>query len=124
MNARTSAPSGAFSLLEVMIALAVVAIAVLALARVSGDAPAHLAHMRERSIAQWVAENAVAGMRLESDLPDTGERAGRERMGGIDWRWRAAVDATAQPRLRRVEVRVYRAGSAEPVTRHTAYLGS
>ena len=113
-----------FSLLEVMIALAVVAIAVLALARVSGDAPAHLAHLREHSIAQWVADNAVASMRLQTALPETGERSGRERMGGVDWRWRAAVSATAQPRLRRVEVTVYRAGDAEPVTRHTAFLGS
>jgi len=124
MSAAPASRGGGFSLLEVMIALAVVAIAVLALARVSGDAPAHLAHLRERSTARWVAENAVAGMRLQPGLPEPGERSGRERMGGIDWRWRAGVEATAQPRLRRVEVIVYRAGEAEPVTRHTAFLGS
>ena len=53
-----------FTLVEVLVALAVVAIALLALTRAAGVQVATFDALRERTLAGWVAANVVAETRL------------------------------------------------------------
>lgn len=101
MNAR------GFTLLEVLVALAVVALALVALVRASGLSADALAREREVTLATWVAANVVADSRLEGRLPETGRSEGSMRMGIRDWYWRLEVQATDDPAVRRLEVAVY-----------------
>jgi general secretion pathway protein I len=102
-----------FSLVEVLVALAVVAIALGALlaaaARMARDAD----RLRELTLADWVAANVLVETRLREPFPNLGEREGRMRMGPREFRWRRVVQNTPEPALRRVDVHVYAVDAAE-----------
>jgi general secretion pathway protein I len=99
-----------FSLLEVLVALAVVAIALTAIVRAAGLAADATVVERERTLAAWVAANALAETLLAEPFPAPGERSGRERMGPGDYAWRLVVQPTEDPEIRRLDVRVHAAG--------------
>lgn len=95
-----------FTLIEIVVALAVLALALGALitgmARYADTAGA----LRERTLALWVAHNRLAEMELVPGLPATGDSDGDVTLGGVEWRWKAEVSEGADPNLRRVEVHV------------------
>lgn len=105
-----------FTLLEVLIALLLLSLAMVALVRAVGQEAAALAQQRDTSVAQWVAANRLAELRLRRDLPEDGEARGRARMADRDWSWQLQARATEVPGLLQVEVRVYPQGgeAAQP----------
>jgi len=114
-----------FSLMEVMIALLVLAIALGALIEAGGNAARNASRMQERTIAHWVAENVAAELRLEAALAPTGKREGKETQLGRTWRWRATLSSTPDPDLRRVDIEVAEASEADfkSVTTLAVFLG-
>lgn len=96
-----------FTLLEVLIALAVVALVLVALVRTAGTAARALEREREVTLATWVAANVLTEQRLAGGMPALGRREGSQRLGARDWRWQSVVQATDEPAIRRIDVRVY-----------------
>lgn len=103
-----------FSLLEVLVALAVLALAMTALVGAASREARGLADARERTLAQWVAANALTQARLDRALPAFGLRQGEETLGGRRWRWQLAISAT-ETGIRRLEVSVAAAEQPQPV---------
>lgn len=120
---RTHRPSHGFSLLEVLIAMAVISLALLALSRTGGGVPLQMSGLEERTLAQWVAQNAISELRLREDFPPPGSREGREEMGQRDWTWRAQIQNTDDPNMRRIDVSVYIDGDTEATAAHTGFVG-
>ena len=115
-----------FTLLEVLIAIAVIALALTALVRASGQQADALGRERELTLATWVAQDALAELRLREPFPPTGRRSGRAEQAGLAWRWELAVSGTDQPAVRRLEIGVYRAEAAkdeQPVVSITGFAG-
>ena len=112
-----------FSLLEVLIAMAVISVALLALSRTGGGVPLQQAALEQRTLAQWVAQNAISEIRLREEFPVAGSREGREEMGQQLWTWRAQVQDTDDPNIRRIDVSVYRDGHSEAAAAHTGFVG-
>jgi general secretion pathway protein I len=113
-----------FLLLEVLIAVAVLAIALAALLAAAAIETRSLADQRERAVARLVAANAIEELRLAEPWPAPGRRSGRVRMAGAEWLVDLLIAATEEPSLRRVEVRVVRAAAAgAPAVSLTALLG-
>jgi general secretion pathway protein I len=103
-----------FTLLEVLIALVVVALALLALTRTAGGQVSAFDGLRERTLAGWVAANVLSETRLTSSFPPTGVRDGRVRFADRDWRWRLEVKATDDRDMRRMDVLVFLEDAQEP----------
>lgn len=101
-----------FTLIEVLIALAVVALALLGLTRTAALEVRDFDALRERTLAGWVAANVLADARVSGALPSTGTSDGRVELGGRAWRWTRDVSATPDPDIRRIDVRVF-AGEAK-----------
>jgi general secretion pathway protein I len=95
-----------FTLLEVLVALLLLSLALVALVRTTALEARALAQLQEGTVAQWVAANALAELRLAEQPATIGERDGRAEMAGRRWRWRMQIAATEAPRLLRVEVEV------------------
>jgi general secretion pathway protein I len=95
-----------FTLLEVLVALLLLSIALVALVRVASLEARALGQLREATLAQWVAANAIAELRLRGEDPPLGERNGQAEMGDRRWNWRMQVLATDDSRIRRLDVTV------------------
>ena len=96
-----------FTLVEVLVALAIVSIALLSALRAAGQGTNNLGELRSRLLAGWVAENLLAEHRARRDWLPQGIQRGTEREGGLDFAWREEVIATPNPSFRRVDVRVF-----------------
>jgi general secretion pathway protein I len=96
-----------FTLIEVLVALAIVAIALMSALRAAGQGTNNLGELRSRLLAGWVAENLLAEHRARRDWLPLGIQRGTGREGGLDFAWREEVIATPNPAFRRVDVRVF-----------------
>jgi general secretion pathway protein I len=95
-----------FTLLEVMVALAVLAIAMAALIKgVSGNA-ANAAYLRDKSLAHWVGMNVVAEQRILGEWREKKSVRGEEEMGNHTWYWAAKITETFDEDVRRLDVTV------------------
>jgi general secretion pathway protein I len=95
-----------FTLLEVLVALAVFAVAAIALMRVSESQLQLSARLEDKTFAHWVALNMVSEMQANQDWPDLGEQTGKVSMAGRDWKIIVKTLATPMNRVRRIEVTV------------------
>ena len=96
-----------FTLVEVLVALAIVSIALLSALRAAGQGTNNVAEVRSRLLASWVAENLLAEHRARADWLPLGIQRGTSREGGFDFAWREEVIATPNAAFRRVDVRVF-----------------
>ncbi len=112
-----------FTLIEVLVALAIVSIALLAALRAAGQATAGVGELRARLLAGWVAENLLAEHRARGDWLPLGLQRGREREGGIEFAWRKEVIATPNPAFRRIDVFVFaEPGESRSLAHYTGFL--
>lgn len=99
-------PACGYTLLEIMIALAIVAIALGAAMRATLFTTGAAEHLRARTLAAWVAENRLAAHQALGSWPSAGTSHGVSDQAGITFAWREHVSATAEPALRRIEIAV------------------
>ena len=86
-----------FTLLEVMVALAIIAIALGALIKGGGDNASNAAYLKNKTLAQWVAMNKVAELQLKGKWPDLGTRSGTMELANNEWHWETKVAKTLDP---------------------------
>ncbi|RMG52641.1 MAG: type II secretion system protein GspI [Gammaproteobacteria bacterium] len=102
-----------FTLIEVMVALAVIAIALGALILATGHATDHALYLQQRTLATWIAADRLDELRLRHLVPDTGSRdEGTRELAGMTWTWHQSAQASADPGFVRVRVEVAPAGAA------------
>jgi len=112
-----------FTLIETLVALAIISIALLAALRAAGQGTANLGELRGRMLAGWVAENMLAEHRARGDWLPPGIQKGKEREGGLDFTWRKEVIETPHPAFRRIDVFVYAApGESRALAHFTGFL--
>ena len=112
MASRRSDRRAGFTLVEVLVALAIVAIALMSALRAAGQGTNSAGELRSRLLAGWVAEDRLAEHRARRDWLPPGIQRGTGRQGGVDFAWREEVAATPNPSFRRIDVRVF-AGAEE-----------
>ncbi len=95
-----------FTLLEVLVALAVLAIALASLIKGVGGSASNEAYLRDKTLAHWVAMNVVAEQQLAEKWPSKGKKQGTETMGGHEWFWRYEITETFDEDVRRLDVKV------------------
>ena len=114
---------GGFTLVEVLVALAIVSIALMAALRAAGQGTSNVEALRARLLAGWVAENVLAEQRARAQWPPLGIQRGTQRQAGLDFAWREDVIATPNARFRRVDLRVYAApGEGHQLSRLTGFV--
>ena len=96
-----------FTLLEVLVALAILAITMAAVSRTAGSSIHHVEALRTRVIADWVAQNRLALHQARNDWLPPGIQTGEEAQAGQTYPWQEEVIATPNPTMRRIVVRVY-----------------
>ncbi|CAD6548965.1 hypothetical protein LMG27952_04812 [Paraburkholderia hiiakae] len=95
-----------FTMIEVLVALAIIAIALAASLRAVGSLAASEADLHDRLLAGWSADNMLAQLRLVHAWPDLGESSFDCSQGNLRLTCTQHVAATPNPVFRRVEVSV------------------
>ncbi len=107
------AESRGFTLIEVIVALAIVAVGMLAVFKTIGDTVYNVSELRDRSFATWIADNRITEIRISGEMPSVEETAGELEFGGRRWHWVTKVSQTQVEGLRRIDVSVRRDGDDE-----------
>ncbi len=99
-----------FTLLEVLVALAVLALALMASLRATGIATRNADDIRLRQLADWVAQDRLEEHRARGDWLPIGGGNGEIEQGGYRFRWEENISGTPNAQFRRIEIRVRAAG--------------
>ena len=95
-----------FTLLEVLVALAILAIGMLAVLSTVGTSTRLSGQLRDRTFAGWVAMNELTSLRLTGSWPATDTLDGDADMAGRKWHWTVTATKTPDPDLLRLDVDV------------------
>lgn len=93
-----------FTLVEVLVALVIAAIALSAVARTGIQSTNSAIALRDRQLALWVAQNELAEIRLARSWPALDSTKGKSTLGNREWQWLRTVKATPEASLRRIEI--------------------
>ena len=95
-----------FTLIEVLVALAIVAITLGAGVKAAGALTGNTARLVEVTAAQWCADNELTGLKLQRRYPDIGDTVFSCDQLGRTFAGRLSVRNTPNPNFRRVDARV------------------
>jgi general secretion pathway protein I len=95
-----------FTLVEVLVALVIVAIGMTAVLSAITSAADTTAYLRDKSFAEWVAMNRIAELRLQPRRAAPGKDSGEVEFAGRRWRWEQEIVKLEIPGVQRIDVRV------------------
>ena len=113
-----------FTLLEVLVALAIVAVALSAAVRAGGVSIDSSAQVKERMLATWVAQNRLAELSARRAFPAFGATNGDASQAGRSFTWEQVVGTTPNSDFRRVEIRVRATGQDHVAATLVGYLAA
>jgi general secretion pathway protein I len=97
---------GGFTVLEMLVALAIFSMAVLALVNLTGENARTSGALEERFFASVIAENRAVEVLTAAQSPPLGESNGSEEAGSRLWHWTETVTETAEPGMLRIDIAV------------------
>lgn len=113
-----------FTLLEVLVALVIVALGLMAAFGQVNQTLTVSSRLRDKSLAHWVAVNEMTRLRLLAEFPAIGSRSDEVEMARTNWRYTINVVKTPLDALRRVDISVAFADRPDSVvTTLTGFLG-
>ncbi len=120
-----------FTLLEVLVALAVLALSLGAAIQAGSAYTRNQAYLRDRTFAEWIARNRLAEAQLSGEWPSIGQQKGEVEFplgaspdSGREWRWVMQVTQTPEEDLRRLDIDIFPldAPESEPLARLSGFL--
>ena len=121
---KTFARAGGFTLIEILVALAVIAIAVAAVVAAVSAFVSNAGYLRDRTLGHWVVMNKVAEIQVSGEWPAPGTLSGESLMANHAWTWEVKITTTDDPDVRRLDVTAYADARREnPLADAVAYLG-
>jgi len=116
-------PTHGFTLVEVLVALAILAVSLAAASRVSGMAISHSTQIKQRILADMVAQNQLALHLARNEWLPTGLRTGVSSQAGINFKWTEEITPTPNPAFQKIVVTVHDPSDEKHVLRKlTGYL--
>jgi general secretion pathway protein I len=120
----SAARDSGFTLLEVLVALAIAAITLMAAMRAGASLANSSAELRARTYAQWSAENRLAQIRISGEFPPLGIRSWDCSQGPVPLRCREEVLTTPNDAFRRVELQVEQLPDGHRLAKLTGFATS
>ena len=112
-----------FTLVEILVAMAVLAVGLLAALTAVNQLTVNESYLRDRTLATWLARNQLLEAQLEGNWPQPGQSRDEAEYAGRDWRWRLRITQTPEADMRRLDLEVWLSGAeGEPLARLTGFL--
>jgi general secretion pathway protein I len=113
----------AFTLIEVLVAVAILAVALAATTRAASVATDGTLATKERLLATWAAQNRIAEIRARALFPSAASTRLTTEQGGLALAIDETVSETPNPSIRRVDLAVSEArADGHVLARLTAYV--
>lgn len=96
-----------FTLIEVMIALTIIAISLGALISASGTQANSATYLKQKTLAHWVAVNELTQLRISREFPSAGDKKGSTSMANFDWYWIRTTTKTEDKNALEITFTVY-----------------
>jgi general secretion pathway protein I len=93
-----------FTLIEMLVALAIFSLAALALLRLGGATATNSASLSDQAIAQIVARNLAVETLSDPEPPAFGTSQGDAANAGRRWRWTRTVSRSPEARIQQIEI--------------------
>jgi len=97
----------AFTLIEIMVALTIIAISMGAIIENSTASARNAIYLQEKTIASWIAMNQISLVRAKREWTSVSNRKGEVEMANREWLWKMKILKTEDPDLRSLVVDVY-----------------
>jgi general secretion pathway protein I len=111
-----------FTLIEVMIALVVVALGMMAVHTALNRYASASVYVEEQTLASWIATNKLTELSIAPTWPELGDYDEDVEFAARQWRCEIEVSETPVPNLRRVDVSVKLLDNTERVIRKVSAL--
>jgi general secretion pathway protein I len=98
-----------FTLIEVLVALVIVAVGMSALMGALSSSGKTVVYMQDKTLSEWVALNQIASLRIalqKGSVPAVGKTNGDVEMANRTWHWAQEVVASQVPGIMRIDVKV------------------
>ena len=95
-----------FTLIEMLVALAIFSLAALALLRLGGATATNSARLESQALAELVARNIAVETLTDPAPPTFGASQGLVANGGRRWRWSRNVARSPEARIQQIEISV------------------
>jgi len=123
MNIKISQQSFGFTLIEVLVALAIIATSIGAIISSSGSQAEQSLYLKQKSIAHWVALNEITELQINKTWPNLGKSEGDTAMANKNWYWTRTVKKTEDDNSREVEFEIFSDKKRfKNLTKLTAYI--
>ncbi len=96
-----------FTLIEVMVALTIIAISLGALLSTSGAQAHNAGYLKNKTLAHWVAVNELSQIRIAKEFPDLGDKKGSTSMAKHDWYWIRTTKETEDKNARQITFKLF-----------------
>ena len=106
MSCARGSPGRGFTLIEVLVALVIVAVGMAAVLATLSSSAGTISYLRDKTFANWVALNQIALVRISGQLPAPGKSDGDVDFAGRKWHWHQEVNTTQLPGMVRMDVSV------------------
>lgn len=113
--------SDGFSLLELLVAVAVLSLVLVPLMGSQSDTIQRVTDLKARSYARLVAENQISLLRASNSPLSAGLRSGSATQGGIDFRWQAVIKSQPNSRLLILDMTVTGPDDQRPLAQLTGF---
>ena len=124
-TAHRSLAQRGFTLIEVLAALVIVALGMIAAIQAVTQSARNGTYLRDKTLAHWIGMNVLTERRLQGSAPDVAESTGRVEFAGQQWQWSMTVTQTQVKSLRRLDIAVRRAETPEgaPLANVSGFYG-
>jgi general secretion pathway protein I len=95
-----------FTLLEVMLAMAVFSIAGIAILGTAETNARNLGYLESKIVANWVASNQLVETTLDASWPPKNNKKGKVELAGLEWFWQQKVIKTTDSDMRAIVMEV------------------
>lgn len=106
MSSQRPKAAAGFTLIEVLVALAIVTVGMAALLGTLSSAAGTTTYLQDKTLAEWIALNQVSTVRLSQTPPTKGDSEGEVDYAGRKWKWSQTVGDMQIPGVLRIDVKV------------------
>ncbi len=112
---RSTAHRRGFTLLEVLVAMAILSLGMIAVFSGMSQSLNATTRLRDKTLASWIAINQITELQVTGEYPGAGNRSDQVEMASMDWVYAMQISNIPQIEMRRIDITVSYADTPDDI---------